>query len=664
MKSHTVLPPWLLGAIESAGGETVILKAGDRPYVMRNSVPYHLGSEPLTSHGLEAIAQQILPQDVHEVLSTSGNVQVTLEQQRFPVLVRAERLDCELIIRLRHVEPAAEDVSGPPMATESVAADTADAPHTITPTATAGRGGETVTDGIPSLSEEARLVAALSAAASTEAVENMMSRLALKLGISTEVAGGSQNTDQRPPARRPDAQIYREVSGTSLAHLALSDSQTLESLTPLRSESVSRAADHEGNSEAAAPPARARTPGSVPNHIDVPAIARPSSTSESIRPERAQRLVDVDAAARSARYGCVAATSDLSDWITEAMERGAATVYLRVGSPPFGRIQGRVEELAAGALPTSMFEHAAAAMMKGADGWQPAVGQWEWTKDFAGVGTVRCHAFADGHGGGFIIHLPVSLATGLEHHVPRHLRTACETGDGLIVISAPFADDVADMVNAVASWNANRRAPYIISFGSGTGLASVVRNGFVSERSLFENDRDTAKAIIGALREQPDVVIVTADGRRVPAPGNIVSAAVGRLVILGVVARTAPRALELLMKDFTDASSRRTLAAVFRAACSWRGFPRVGGKRVVLGDVLVNTERVALLVEAGDIDGLQQAQHSGADGMRALDAVLAGAVVRRTISLREAAASAVDRKLLVTLVRRQYRRRRAARPAG
>jgi Tfp pilus assembly ATPase PilU len=128
-------------------------------------------------------------------------------------------------------------------------------------------------------------------------------------------------------------------------------------------------------------------------------------------------------------------------------------------------------------------------------------------------------------------------------------------------------------------------------------------------------------------------------------------------VIVGVVARTAPRALDILL---TSGGSHRALAGVFKAGCSWRRVRDVDGRLKVIGDVLVSTARVNALIEEGDIAGLHRLQDNREEGMRSLDAALAAAVARRTVRLREAAASSVDRKALMSLVRR---RRRESRPA-
>jgi Tfp pilus assembly ATPase PilU len=349
------------------------------------------------------------------------------------------------------------------------------------------------------------------------------------------------------------------------------------------------------------------------------------------------------------------ATAELTDWILEAINQGATGLYLRADKPPSARIDGRIEALASEPLPMSMFERAGATMMGGQDGWRPA-GDWAWSKDIPAAGNVHCQAFSDGRGGGFIVQLPVSLA-GLEQQVPRHIRNACETGDGLIVVGAPFMEDVAAMVGAVVASSAERRPGFIVAFGAGAPLQSAAINAFVSERPLPSTDYEMTGAIQNALRERPDLLIVTAN-ESVPAPEAIVSAAVGRLVIVGVVARTAPRAIEVLMKN--GGLNRRAFATVFKGACSWRIFHRTGGRRTVVADSLLPNDHVRALIDAGDVAGLHATQNNREDGMRALDAALAAAVTRRKITLREAAAGAVDRKVMIALVRRLAREARAA----
>ena len=346
---------------------------------------------------------------------------------------------------------------------------------------------------------------------------------------------------------------------------------------------------------------------------------------------------------------------ELADWIGMAADRGATTLYLAAHRRPSARIDGRIELLASEPLPLSMFQRAGAELSAGTDGWK-AIGEWTWSRACPRTGTVECQAFSDERGGGLIVHLPVRVGR-LEYQVPRHIRAACETREGLIVISAPFAEDVAALVNAVVSSTIQRRAVHAILFGTSgnpTGAA------FISDRRIPRDEADMADALERALRERPDLLVFVPEGP-LPAANLIASAAAGRLVIVGVLARSAPRALEVLLES---GCSRAALAEAFKAGCSWRQVRSADHAINVVADVLTTSTHVRSLIKDGDIEGLHRTQQAREDGMRTVDDALVAAVGRRQVGLAEAAACAVDRKELLTLLRRRTRERRVAQRAS
>jgi len=527
MYSEALLPSWLTALLNEAGSDTLILKAGDPPYVVRSGSVCHLSTVPLTRLSMEALALDILSDDGLRALAARGSLRLVLRGPD-PVEVRADRLDDQLVLRLRQLE---------------------DAEHVTSTDATAD------------------LVAELGAAAKTPEVEAAIEALRQRLHTSGVAARASERKEGTTAATVVELHRRREIATDKFS---------------------------------------------------------------------------------------------FDDWVAEAVARGARTLYLPAGSVPFVKIDGQVAALSSDVLPLAMFEEAAAAMTAERDGWQRTRAEWEWSKHVPEVGTIECRAFSDVRGGGLVVHLPASEPFGLGQVIPAHVRTACETGDGMVIISAPFAEDVAAMVEAVVAWHAKRRPGYFIVFGRGSGLERLAGRAFITERLLPDTRQAMAAAIGPALKERPDVIVVGGDSHELPGCEAIVRAAVGRLVIVGVVARTAPRALEVVLKDLVHPEARNAFAAVFTSGCSWRRVRRPGGKSIVLSDTLIGTGHVAALLREGDIGGLDRLQRDAQDGMRTVDAALASAVARRKITLREAAARAVDRKALIGLVRRQARQQRAA----
>ena len=248
-------------------------------------------------------------------------------------------------------------------------------------------------------------------------------------------------------------------------------------------------------------------------------------------------------------------------------------------------------------LPVSMFQRASATLTSGADGWTP-IGEWTWSR--AIPGHRKCRVPGVFRRSRRRIHRPPAGARGGARTTgpPPHPQTPARLARGSS--SCPHRSRKT-WPRWWTRWCPGTRAGVRATSSCSGSVAAPTGTAFTSDRRLPTNDREMTGALERALREQPDVLVVVADGH-VPAADAILSAAVGRLVIVGVVARTAPRALEVLLKS---GANHRALAGVFKAGCSWRRVRDVSGRLKVIGDVLVGTTRVSALIEQDDIAGLQ-----------------------------------------------------------
>jgi Tfp pilus assembly pilus retraction ATPase PilT len=344
---------------------------------------------------------------------------------------------------------------------------------------------------------------------------------------------------------------------------------------------------------------------------------------------------------------------DLQGWIARAIGRGATTLYLRAGAPASARIDDRIERLSEDAVDASILDEASGAFARGGDGVWQSRSDGEWVRDYQDLGNVSCRMFSDHHGFGLVLQMRPHASPRLLHkHIPRQVRTACE-GDGLIVVSAPTEAAVESLAVALADWSGRNRGGYLISLQR-RSLRGDISGAFVSLRTITGPDSEFAAAIRRASHEGPDILLVTGPQTELPLHEAILASTGGRLVIVAVVAPTTVEALRILVGQSgldRDAHLRRALAASFRAAVGYRALKRIGGGRMQIQDIILGTNEVRPLLEAADFDGLVNSQRQGSGGMRSVDEALARAIRRGQITLREAAAHAVDRRHLVALVR-------------
>jgi Tfp pilus assembly pilus retraction ATPase PilT len=357
---------------------------------------------------------------------------------------------------------------------------------------------------------------------------------------------------------------------------------------------------------------------------------------------------------------------DLQGWITYAIGRGATTLYLRAGAPASARIEDRIERLSDDIVDASVLDEASAAFSRGGDGLWQSRSDGEWVRDYNDLGNVSCRMFSDHHGFGLVLQMRPHASPRLLHkHIPRQVRTACE-GEGLIVVSAPTEAAVESLAVALADWSGRNRGGYLISLQR-RSLRGDIAGAFVSLRTITGPDAEFAAAIRRASHEGPDILLITGPQTELPLHEAILASTGGRLVIVAVVAPTTVDALRILVGQSgldRDAHLRRALAASFRAAVGYRNLRRIGGGRMQIQDIILGSNEVRPLIEAADFDGLAHSQRQSSAGMRSVDEALARAIRRGQVSLREAAAHAVDRRHMVALVRMLARTRLSGKAAG
>lgn len=395
----------------------------------------------------------------------------------------------------------------------------------------------------------------------------------------------------------------------------------------------------------------------------VPRIERPPADPVSAGSSTAARSFDRLRAAPLEASGRVADTptrsqdiAGLDDVIRQAVQRKASAVYLRGGRAPVVRIGDRMETLNADPMHASVVD-----AVTGLSAPRPGQHSTVWIREHGGV-RQRWHAFADNRGRGLVIELGWrSPEATLERDLPRQVKRTCEEDDGIVVVSGPSTGSVLDMISAVGTWTASRRSGYVVSIEPPGGLEHEISGSFVSTRRVGPGDSGGAATIRRASHERPDVLVVAVTSGA-GSEEALRAARAGCLLILGVVAQTATRALESLLTQVSpqhETELKQALAARFRCAFSYRALHMADGRRKIVHDLLIGTPDVCARLERGDTGALERFQRSGIDGMRSLDAALARAAGRGEISLRQAASHAVDRREVVRMIRQSARERNA-----
>ena len=340
--------------------------------------------------------------------------------------------------------------------------------------------------------------------------------------------------------------------------------------------------------------------------------------------------------------------------------RGASTLYLSSNSQPSIRVDGELQMLDAEPVHTSrdvesllislMPERSHEALRTGA--------LTEWICDIDGVGRVRCMSFRDHRGPGGVFRLMPTRTVSVEQlGLPRHVQSLAIEPEGLVLVAGPRSSGKRTLMTAFVDLMNRTRRDHIITIEREINVVHERGHSFISQREVRGNDDDMLAAARGALREDPDVLVI--EELRTGALMNVALEAVaaGRLVIGGFSAHTATEAIDHII-DLYAPEYRRQVQ--FALADSLRGvivqvlLRKAGGGRLPARELLLNTPAVSSLIAEGKTSQLPMAIEGGRRyGMMPLNDALVSLVQTGAVEPREAYRQSPDRPGFLAALNRQ-----------
>jgi twitching motility protein PilU len=173
------------------------------------------------------------------------------------------------------------------------------------------------------------------------------------------------------------------------------------------------------------------------------------------------------------------------------------------------------------------------------------------------------------------------------------------------------------------------------------------KKSIVNQREVGVDTKSYAKALKSAMREAPDVILIGEIRDRETMQTAIDLAGTGHLAIATLHSNNAPETLDRIINIFPEdqhAQVYMDLAHYLRAIISQRLVHSVNGDRVAAVEVMLNTPRIAELIQVGDISKVKEAfQASTEPGMQTFDNALLKLYHDGQVSMEEALVHADSR---------------------
>ena len=254
-------------------------------------------------------------------------------------------------------------------------------------------------------------------------------------------------------------------------------------------------------------------------------------------------------------------------------------------------------------------------------------------------------------------------AAGAYRMVPAHIPKLDELGlrnietvrkllsyhNGLILVTGPVGAGKTTTLAALVDELNGKREDHIITVEDPIEVVQPARGCNVTQREVGPHTKSFASALKGALREDPDVIVIGELRDLETIEMAITAAETGHLVIGTMHTSDAATTLNRLLDVFPSAQQsqiRASVAESLRGILCQRLLPGRKGGLVLACELLVGNTAVSALIRDGKIQGLRNTMETGIkDGMCLMESVVFELWQQKQISTTTAKANITNRVL-------------------
>jgi twitching motility protein PilT len=351
----------------------------------------------------------------------------------------------------------------------------------------------------------------------------------------------------------------------------------------------------------------------------------------------------------------------LHHYLVDTRNRQASDFHLAVGRPPMVRVSGQLVVADEDPFTAEITERMIREILT-AQQWE--VLEKEQQIDLCyyipKAGRYRTNIFLDhrGYSGVFRV-IPEQPPTIEDIGLPGHLEEIAAHHQGLVLVCGPSGCGKTTTLAALVNLFNETRQAHVITLEEPVEFVHPFKNCLVNQREVGTDTESYARALRGALREDPDVIVI-GDLRDNEAMALALTAAETGHIVLGTLSSTtAPKAIDRVITSFPHGEQpqiRTALAESLKFVIAQRLLPVEGTrKQLAIFEVLKGTMSVTNLIRDEKTYQLQSAMQLGKTvGMQTFDDALRELVRTKKISGESAYLHASNREDFESLVSEDF----------
>ncbi|SDF75672.1 pilus retraction ATPase PilT [Limimonas halophila] len=310
--------------------------------------------------------------------------------------------------------------------------------------------------------------------------------------------------------------------------------------------------------------------------------------------------------------------------LERARTSGVSDIHIAAGHRPLMRLEGRLEPMDHPALDESAVRGVRESLLAAGSG--NVLGE-DTDMDFARTlndgERYRINAYQTLNGSALAIRrLPTAPPPLEDLPAPAVVRDLGERESGLILVTGPTGSGKSTTLAALIDRINTSRRQHIITIEDPIEYVHPHKESLINQREVGRHTASFHTALRGALREDPDVVLVGEMRDLETISLALTAAETGQLVLASMHTPTAPQAIDRILDVFPGQEKeliRSMLSTALTAVVTQRLLPAQGGGRAAAMEVMLGTSAVRNQIREGKIPQLHQSMELGQQaGMRTM----------------------------------------------
>ncbi len=239
----------------------------------------------------------------------------------------------------------------------------------------------------------------------------------------------------------------------------------------------------------------------------------------------------------------------------------------------------------------------------------------------------RVNAFVHNRGEGAVLRsIPHKIPSCEDLGLPAILRQLCEQPKGLFLVTGPTGSGKSTTLAALIDHLNNTQQSHILTLEEPIEFVHTPKRSLVSQREVGTQTHSFSNALRGALREDPDIILVGEMRDLETISMALTAAETGHLVFGTLHTSSAPKTIDRIIDVFPADQQEQTRAMLSESllgVVSQTLLKRKTGGRVGVQEILVATPAVRNLIREAKTHQIPSTmQVSRKVGMQTLEAAL------------------------------------------